>query len=165
MKIHHLVLLFSLSMPLHAVVADDNTMEKEVTCLAQNIYYEAGAEPRQGKIAVGQVVMNRTKHENFPSTACGVVHQKTKKNSRTICQFSWVCQKVRSAIKRDSDTWQESKEIAQTLLQSGKIAGTIQKKSALYFHATYVRPDWASKMRYVAKIGNHVFYSEPGYRS
>ena len=35
------------------------TAKRQVDCLAQNIYYEAGWEPEQGKVAVAMVTMNR----------------------------------------------------------------------------------------------------------
>ena len=51
--------------------------QKELMCLARNIYFESGNEPEQGKIAVGMVTLNRAQHPDFPDTVCGVVKQKT----------------------------------------------------------------------------------------
>lgn len=61
---------------------------REVECLAKNIYYEAGSEPREGMLAVAQVTMNRVKSNEFPRSVCGVVYQQRK----GVCQFSWVCE-------------------------------------------------------------------------
>ena len=33
-----------------------------------------------------------------------------------------------------------------------------QLQGALYFHATYIRPEWAKEKRRIARIGRHVFY-------
>src|SRR5436190_373034 len=33
-----------------------------------------------------------------------------------------------------------------------------QLKGAVYFHATYIKPDWAPQKHRVAKIGRHIFY-------
>ena len=33
--------------------------QRQLQCMAQNVYWEAGNEPHEGKIAVAQVVMNR----------------------------------------------------------------------------------------------------------
>lgn len=52
-------------------------LEKELLCLAKNIYYEAGYEPFEGKVAVAQVTINRTENGRFPSTICDVVKQRT----------------------------------------------------------------------------------------
>ena len=48
---------------------------KEVECLAQNMYFEAGQEPREGKLGVAFVTHNRMMNGNYPSSYCGVVKQ------------------------------------------------------------------------------------------
>ena len=60
----------ALSMKIEASDANN-----EIFCLAQNIYFEAGNQPLAGKIAVSQVVLNRTQHPNYPTTVCGVIYQ------------------------------------------------------------------------------------------
>ena len=47
----------------------------EIYCMAQNIYFEAGNQPLAGKVAVAQVVINRTEHVNYPADICDVVYQ------------------------------------------------------------------------------------------
>ena len=49
----------------------------ELECLAKNIYYEAGLESEEGKVAVGLVTINRSNSGDFPQTICGVVNQRT----------------------------------------------------------------------------------------
>ena len=51
---------------------------KQVDCLADNIYYEAGHEPMQGRFAVAMVTMNRTQDPRFPKDICSVVKQRVK---------------------------------------------------------------------------------------
>ena len=62
----------------------------EDDCMALATYKEARGEPIIGQAAVIKVILNRMKHAEFPSTACGVVFQKTFK----VCQFSWACKRV-----------------------------------------------------------------------
>lgn len=124
---------------------------KEVECLARNIYFEAGGEPRAGKIAVAEVTMNRVHSKQYPRTVCGVVHQKI----RGTCQFSWVCQ-GKNKVYRNSDAWQDSVRIAESILISKKEYGIIG--SAKHFHAVYVDPNWAESKRMIKKIGQHIFY-------
>jgi hypothetical protein len=50
--------------------------DKDVECLARNIFYESGSEPLEGKVAVGLVTINRSQDPRYPNTICGVVHQK-----------------------------------------------------------------------------------------
>lgn len=119
---------------------------QEVECLARNIYFEAGGEPRVGKIAVAEVTMNRVKSRIYPKTVCGVVHQKR--------QFSWVGNK--SKVK-DNHAWRESVKIAENILISKKRYSTIG--DAMFFHATYIeKPEDFAGLTAVAKIGNHIFY-------
>ena len=124
---------------------------KEVECLARNIYFEAGGEPRAGKIAVAEVTMNRVKSKQFPRSVCGVVHQRV----RGTCQFSWVCEGKKKVYK-NSDAWKDSIKIAENILISKHHYGIIG--SAKYFHATYVDPAWAEQKQLIRKIGNHIFY-------
>ena len=124
---------------------------KEVECLARNIYFEAGGEPRAGKIAVAEVTMNRVHSRQYPRTVCGVVNQKI----RGTCQFSWVCED-KKAVRRNSDAWRDSVKIAENILISKRKYGIIG--SAKYFHANYVDPTWASQKVLVKQIGNHIFY-------
>jgi spore germination cell wall hydrolase CwlJ-like protein len=122
----------------------------EVECLAKNIYFEAGSEPRAGKIAVAEVTMNRVRSKQFPKTVCGVVYQRHGKT----CQFSWVCQGKQNI--RSNRTWNESYKIAENILILKKRYGIIG--SAKYFHANYVEPNWAAEKQIVMQIGQHIFY-------
>ena len=125
---------------------------KQVLCMAKNLYYEAAMEPYEGKLAVAQVTMNRANHGGpFPSTVCDVVYQKT---GRTY-QFSWVGEKV-SEVK-NKYAWEECLIVARKALTERKLHDTIYKTQAMYYHNTSVNPAW--KLKYVAKIGNHLFYT------
>lgn len=123
---------------------------REVECLAKNIYYEAGSEPYNGKLAVAQVTMNRVKSNQFPRTVCGVVYQKTK----GTCQFSWVCQD--GLQPRYGQAWKESLKIAENILINKRSYNVVG--GAKFFHATYVDPAWSNTKKVVKQIGNHIFY-------
>jgi spore germination cell wall hydrolase CwlJ-like protein len=135
-------------------VANDK-VDSETMCLAKNIYYEAGAEHFRGKVAVAQVTVNRSEHEHFPKTICGVVQQRTQVGSKIICQFSWNCNPV-NKIRYLSKAWQESLLIAKQVMTDDLRIEPLD--AALYFHNTQVNPNW--KLERVARIGNHVFYSQ-----
>jgi N-acetylmuramoyl-L-alanine amidase len=47
----------------------------EVILLARAINGEARGEPYEGQVAVGAVIMNRTRDSRFPSTIAGVIYQ------------------------------------------------------------------------------------------
>lgn len=50
--------------------------ESDVYLLARTIYAEGRGEPYTGQVAIGAVVMNRVRNNNFPNTVAGVVYQK-----------------------------------------------------------------------------------------
>ena len=126
---------------------------KQVDCLAKNIYYESGNESYEGKLAVAQVTMNRVNSGRFASDICSVVYQKTN----STCQFSWTCNSVVTTI-RDKYQWEESLMIAKQALTKPYLHDIIARTNALYYHAVYVNPGW-NKNRVVTKIGNHIFYA------
>ncbi|WP_216598100.1 cell wall hydrolase [Propionispora sp. 2/2-37] len=55
--------------------AAKNPERGEVTLLARVIEGEAANEPFLGKVAVGAVILNRTKSADFPHTISGVIYQ------------------------------------------------------------------------------------------
>lgn len=131
------------------LVAQD--LGKQVLCMAKNLYYEAAMEPWEGKLAVAQVTMNRANSSKFPSTVCEVVYQKTG----STYQFSWVGEKVSEV--RNKYAWEECLIVARKALTEAKLHDTIYRTQAMYYHNTSVNPAW--KLKYVAKIGNHLFYT------
>ena len=130
--------------------------QRQLTCLAQNIYHEAGSESYNGKVAVAQVTINRANNGNFPSTICEVVHQKTQVADKTICQFSWVCDPLAKGRRVYSKAWKESQEIARKVLLDGLRLESLGSE-ALYFHNARVRPKWG--LARIDRIGGHTFYS------
>ena len=53
--------------------------QKEMICLADNIYFEARNEPVEGMYGVAFVTMNRVRDGSYPNTICNVVKQKFQK--------------------------------------------------------------------------------------
>lgn len=138
--------------------------KKQLQCMADNIYYEAGGEPTEGKAAVARVVLNRIYH-GFASTPCKVVYQTTivKQTNEDdesfwvkMCQFSWVCE-GKSNPNRNSSRYQSSLQVAHDVLAYDKYKDVVPK-TALFFHNTSVTNNYPHEV--VAKIGNHVFYKK-----
>ncbi|WCT77411.1 cell wall hydrolase [Novosphingobium humi] len=119
---------------------------QDINCLAGAIYFEAGNEPLDGQLAVGRVIVNRTRSGRFPTSYCGVVYQPS--------QFSFIHGHHMPAIKTESRRWQNALAIAH-------IAHDNRWKSsaegALFFHAARLGSRWQDKVR-VAQIENHIFY-------
>jgi N-acetylmuramoyl-L-alanine amidase len=142
----------------HALETLEPEVKKEVTCLAKNIYYEAGLEHYEGRLAVAQVTVNRSEHDAFPDSICGVVYHKTQARStgKTVCQFSWVCEPNRRKINYASERWENSLSLAKDVILDGLRLDTLE--NALYFHNTLVNPRWG--LERITRIGGHIFYSE-----
>lgn len=126
--------------------------QKQIDCLAENIYHEAGYEPREGKEAVALVTLNRMQDPRFPKDICGVVKQKTT----SVCQFSWFCQHV---YVKNKDVYEEARNTAVYVYANYENLKDITK-GALYYHADYVNPRW--KLEKTTVIGRHIFYKESG---
>ena len=127
--------------------------QKEMWCLATAIYFESRGEKYRGQVAVGQVVMNRVKHRLYPSTICGVVFQNQQK--RNACQFSFACDGIPERVT-EQKYWKQAQEIAKGVVDGSLYLSEVGY--ATHYHATYVYPHWAPRMKKVTKIGLHVFY-------
>lgn len=128
--------------------------QKQLDCLARNIYHEAGYEPFEGKVAVAQVTINRAESGQFPSDICQVVYQKNIVYEKVLCQFSWYCDSASLKKPMNGPVYTEAMEVAKKVLLEGFRLDAI--KGALYYHADYVNPKWGKKP--VAKVGRHIFY-------
>ena len=128
--------------------------ERQLGCLAKNIYHEAGNEPFEGKVAVAQVTMNRADSGKFPEDICGVIYQKNAFYEHVLCQFSWVCDRVTSMRPINKAAYNESYEVAKKVLLEGFRLPSLN--TALYYHADYINPGW-NKVK-IAQIGHHIFY-------
>lgn len=129
--------------------------EKELDCLSKNIYYEAGTESFEGKVAVAQVTLNRVKSDKFPKDICSVVYERNIVYNTVICQFSWYCDSRAKVKPIHAQTYKESEAVAKKVLLEG-FRLEIIKEDTLFYHAEYVNPRW--KKQRVTKIGKHIFY-------
>jgi hypothetical protein len=127
---------------------------KQLECLARNIYYEAGNQPFEGKVAVAQVTINRAESGKFPDDICKVIYQKNIVYEKVLCQFSWYCETATMARPKNAAVFKESEMVARQVLLEGFRLPSL--KNALYFHATHINPKWNREK--VATIAGHVFY-------
>ena len=128
----------------------------DVHCLAQNIYFEARGEPMVGKVAVAHVVLNRAADRRWPRKVCSVIKQGGYKK-RHRCQFSWWCD-GRSDEPVNRAAWKESLHVAK-LIKKG--VANDPTNGSLWYHAISVSPSWAKKLDRYARIGQHIFYTDP----
>jgi len=120
-------------------------LSRELNCLAGAIYFESKSESLAGQLAVGRVVVARSKSGRFPNSYCGVVFQRS--------QFSFVHGSAMPAISKASRQWKNAVAIAQIAHEG---SWKSEAEGALFFHAAYVSPGW--RLTRLARIDNHVFY-------
>jgi spore germination cell wall hydrolase CwlJ-like protein len=142
-----------MAQPLPAHVFTD----KEQTCLANGIYFEARGEDLKGQAAVAQVILNRVRNPTYPDTICGVVYQNDGWRNR--CQFSFACDGKKDRIANQGN-YRVAKDIA-IAVTAGKIF-IPEVGSSTHYHATYVNPRWSHQMKKMKKIGLHIFYRTYG---
>ena len=128
--------------------------ERQLGCLSKNIYYEAGSEPFEGKVAVAQVTLNRVDSGKFPDDVCKTIYQKNIFYEKVVCQFSWACDRDSGARPPNNANFRESEEVAKKVLLEGFRLPAL--KEAMFYHADYINPGW--KREKITKIGHHIFY-------
>lgn len=119
--------------------------EDEVYWLSRIIYAESGAEPFRGKIAVGNVVLNRVKSKEFPDTVYEVIFDK-KHGTQFTPTANGSIYKAPNA---------DSVAAAKICLEGYSV-----DKSILYFmEPRLATNDWISQnRRFAFQIGAHHFY-------
>jgi len=130
--------------------------EKQLECLALNIYFETSAKTLADAMSVTDVVLNRVQTTRYPNTPCEVVQQGYKKGSRS-CQFSWYCD-GKHDTPYDNDAWEKSRKYARDMYINGEYRGITQ--GATHYHAHWMKAYWAPSMHRIARIGSHIFYFE-----
>ena len=112
------------------------------------IYYEAGNQAMDGKIAVAHVVMNRV--HNRGMSVEDVIKQPK--------QFSFYNIDLRKSIPFvELGVLEECFEAAYKCLEE-RLNGKNLNGANYYFNPSLVHPKWADGMKLVAEIEDHVFY-------
>ena len=113
--------------------------------LARIIYHESGNQPLDGKVAVGNVVMNRVNNSLFPDTVYDVLY-----DNRTGVQF------LKQSNTRIFNEPNEESWLAAKLVMEGYVTAP----GCLYFASVrLIKTCWAARNRtYYATIGAHAFW-------
>lgn len=134
---------------------------KELRCLAANIFFEARGENAEAQQAVAQVTINRVNSKHYPNDICAVVFQSK--------QFSWTFQQSSENIQKLLEADLSGYNSLDTLgyQKAYKIASRAVLKpfrgipsDALWYHADYVSPKWAKVKQAVGYYGTHIFYTK-----
>lgn len=135
-------------------------VESESECLAEALYYEAGAEGAAGMKAVAEVIFRRTQVRYYPGSVCGVVYQGAAVGR---CAFSFTCDDMRVET-RNQKLWATCKKLASQLMRDRKsLMKANATRGATHFHADRIKTNWEKRgLVRTATIGRHIFYRDPG---
>ena len=128
---------------------------KQMSCLAEALYFEARGEPIKGQLAVGEVILNRVEDTRYPSSICKVINQGTGR--RFACQFTYTCDGKLETV-HERQPYEMALKIAKILLTTHDRKLT---KGSTHYHSNYVNPKWSKKFQRVARFGRHIFYRQP----
>jgi len=132
------------------MMAEPVIPEKDLECLALNIYHESRGETVEGQIGVAFVTLNRVEHDNWPDSICDVVYQEK--------QFSWT-HVVKDHTPYERKPYREAQAIARDVIIGNVVDPS---KGAVFYHARWVNPSWTSYVEVSKVIGNHIFYTWDG---
>jgi len=121
--------------------------DRERTCLIRNVFYESRGEPYWGKIAVAQVTWNRVKHGKWGQDICRVVYAPG--------QFSWTVEPHKRNSRIGGPGWEDTIQAVEDFVNGARVA---KLDKSMYFHASYVKPNWHTWADRIKQIGNHIFY-------
>lgn len=114
------------------------------------IYFEARGEPFEGKVAVGHVIMNRVERRN--ASVVDII--------KAPWQFSWMNPGVeRTRVIKDFVALLECIKAANACINE-RLDGKDYFGADHYFGDYITRPTWAKDMKFVGKIGKHLFYRD-----
>lgn len=134
--------------------------EEDLHWLTMNIYFEARNQPLAGMLAVGQVVLNRVDHPNYPKNIKDVITQaKLNANGQPIrnkCQFSWYCDGKKDEINKNDKLYSKVEYAARLVLER-RIPDLVE--GATHYHTVKVKREWGYPLTTV--IEDHIFYRKP----
>lgn len=124
------------------------SQQRDLVCLAMNIYHEGRGESARGQAAIAAVTMNRLRSPRYPNSVCQVVWQRK--------QFSWTLLHSRHHVIDDAQAWRRAMNIAELFLGGARLALVSE---ATHYHTVDVQPFWSKNIPALVMIGKHVFYA------
>lgn len=123
--------------------------ERERDCLIINAFHEA-EDSDVGVLSVTNVVHTRLLTGKWGNSYCKVIY--------APYQFSWTLDKRKRYTKIDYrvERWNKVARAVDSFLVGMRVPGL---EKAISYHAKYVNPSWCKRLRYVATIAGHRFYS------
>ncbi len=131
--------------------------EAEKNCLKNALWYEAGNQSLYGIEAVATVIHNRKMHPDYPSTYCGVIHQR-KQFSYTLLGKPDVEIVKANFRPMEAKAYANVEEVAEKVI-SEEFEPVLDSSVRFYAHSS-IKNYWTKTKAVAAKIGAHVFYKD-----
>ena len=128
---------------------EDQELQADIYCGAQNIYFEAASEPVEGMMAIADVTINRKKSTLWPDSICNVVWQDK--------QFSWTHDGKSDDIPLESPYQKQLWSGSVFMFVNALLNENDYSKCGTHYHNKYIKPWWADEMVVTTIIGNHKF--------
>lgn len=129
--------------------------------LARCIWGEGRGEKVEGKIAIAHVVLNRVRAKSWYGRSISDVILKPLQFSCFNANDSNLPQILK--LSPDCAELAFCKAIAELVIR-GHLKDD-PTGGATHYHAAGCKPSWASKLEFLCRIGNHLFYKEVSGRS
>lgn len=144
---------------------------KETQCLKEAMWFESRSEGKDGMRAVLSVIHNRTLHKDYPSSYCGVIHQRFQFSYRNHLKKGQFM-----LIKTPLNASERKVATDVSTLAFNAVSGRLKPSlppSVLWYHSASMKsyPRWSNRKsfcakcklnqknpRLYAKIGSHLFY-------
>lgn len=124
-------------------------VNRNLSCLARNVYHEARGEPVAGMVAVAQVVVNRARDGR---DLCSVIYERAAGR----CQFSWTCHP--GLALREHDAYRQSQAVASAVGGSTATPRAPDPTGGATEFRTCNGWNGGGEFRLTARIGTHCFY-------
>lgn len=132
----------------------------EADLLARCIWGEARGERVEGKLAIAYVVLNRAKAGSWYGRSISDVILKPYQFSCFNADDPNLAQILK--LSPHSPEFSFCKAIAE--MATEKDLTNDPTGGATHYHTVNVKPSWATKLVFLCRIGNHLFYREPRNR-
>lgn len=130
-----------------------------IACMACNLYHEARGEPKDSRMLVALVTMNRVRDRRYPKTVCSVVWQSH--------QFSWTNDGKTDRVL-EPDAWRDAVLMADLVLTAEddplmtlRIGTDDVPADLLHYHERRAKPSWTKEMTRYRRYGSHIAYRSP----
>ena len=155
---------------LSAVTGPIDVDREVLRCMADNIYFEAALESREGKRQVAYTVLDRVQSKHYPNKPCNVIWQRNKdyRTEKMVAMFSWTLdgKSDRIKFKRKSGkinnnaykNYVMSVEEAVFVLLRLKNRPCEPTTTHYWSHIVLDKPPyWAKDFAVACKLGGHTF--------